>query len=167
MYAESTSGRITLMLKSRPIRMLAQTLSASRRVSGRRHAEKSGRAAIGARSEPRALEESPRDASNRHAEGSPEPRVVHDPHIPVEVLQDEIAERARVALGNPAPDPGGELGVHVAEDVELHGDAGVGAGVPQALEEARQRSLRRGIGDVLPAAPGGGNAAEAHDGGPR
>jgi hypothetical protein len=49
----------------------------------------------------------------------------------------------------------------------LHGDAGAGAGVPQALEEARQRSLRRGIRDVLAAAPGGGDAAEAHDGGAR
>jgi hypothetical protein len=35
------------MVKSRPIRMLAQTESASRRASDRHHAEKSGRVVIG------------------------------------------------------------------------------------------------------------------------
>jgi hypothetical protein len=41
------SARTAAMLKSKPIRMLAQTDSASRRASDHRHAEKSGRAVIG------------------------------------------------------------------------------------------------------------------------
>src|SRR5262245_14708322 len=111
-------------------------------------------------------DQGPRRVSERGRERPPVARVVDHADVLAEVPDDPRGEALGLGPGQGGAPAEGEVRVEVADDVELDDHARRRAAVAQALEEALEGTLGRGVDDVRAPPPRRRHAPEAHDDAP-